>query len=182
MGATRAIRWRMLPQNKIKSLLTRRLSIHLATPCIMIRRMCRGGSWRSSEQGFFPPSLSTLSSHVKLCCPLQKKKKIVRYNCQTQVTWGLTCYQAQVKVSQSRLSNPSYLGLDTFDYKMYFNYWIVGLTTTPHPNYLGLAWLPDPSIVLRRDPIQGLGFGFWLGHLVARGKFFLKQSKWRSFS
>jgi hypothetical protein len=119
--------------------------MHLATPSIMARCMCRGGPWRSSGRGFFPPSLSTLSPHRKIMLPIAKKVGQTWLSDPSNVS--LTCYQAQVKVGQSRLPDPSKLGLSIFDYKMYFNYWIVGLTTTPNPNYLGLAWLPDPSIL-----------------------------------
>jgi hypothetical protein len=52
-----------------------------------------------------------------------------------------------------------------------------------------LCTLPSPSrvstIVLRPGPVQGSGFGFWLGHLVwpgRPGQFFLKKSKQRHFS
>jgi hypothetical protein len=38
------------------------------------------------------------------------------------------------------------------------------------------------TIVLRPDPVQGPGFGFWPGHLVSRVSFFLKKSKWHRFN
>jgi len=55
---------------------------------------------------------------------------------------GLVCFQAQVKVGQSRFPDPSKHGSGTFDYKMYFNYLIVDLETTPDLNYLGLVGFP----------------------------------------
>jgi hypothetical protein len=48
-------------------------------------------------------------------------------------------------MGQTPLLDPSKLGSDTFDYKMYFNYLTVGVETTPNPSILGLIWLLDPS-------------------------------------
>jgi hypothetical protein len=50
-------------------------------------------------------------------------------------------------MGQTPLLDPSKLGSDTFDYKMYFNYLTVGVETTPNPNYLDLTGFPNPSIL-----------------------------------
>jgi len=50
-------------------------------------------------------------------------------------------------MGRTPLLDPSKLGSDTFDYKMYFNYLTVGVETTPNPNYLDLTGFPNPSIL-----------------------------------
>ena len=66
--------WRTQRRNNTERRLLGQRLMRLATQSTVTKHMCRCNMRRSSNRGFFPPSLFPLSPPIKSCYLLQKKQ------------------------------------------------------------------------------------------------------------